>query len=252
MRYSLAELVEKSGLAVDTIRYYQSIGLLHRPVHEGRLAIYDDSHVDRLRLVRSMSGKGLPLKVIAMLLAKQERADSDQVLLLALEQETAEPRYNTTEMARLLGVPRALVTLIERSGLLEGLVREEGTIRYSEADLQSARGALKLLRNGIPVRKLLGLATRHDRAMRKSIDEAIDLFNDYVRQQDQGATEASPETVANAFKELLPVVTALVAHHFQRVLIARALRRLKRRGEHQALEVANRAASEVRFRLRWQ
>ncbi len=252
MRYELAEVVGVTGIAVDTIRYYQSVGLLHPPAHQGRLAIYDDSHLDRLRLVRSMSAKGLPLKVIAMLLARGERPESDQALLLALEKETTVPRYGGAELAQMLGVPRALVALVEHSGVAEAFRQEDGSIRYSEADLQSARGALKLLEHGMPARKLLGLAIRHDRATRKTIDEAIDLFDDYVRKRGAPRGEADPEAVADAFKELLPAVTALVAHHFQRVLIARALRRLKQSGEHQTLEVANRAASELRFRLRLQ
>lgn len=250
MRYQLAELVQASGLAVDTIRYYQSLGLLHHPGHEGRLAIYDDSHLERIRLIRSMSAKGLSLKAIAMLLGRGERPESDQALLLALERESAEPRYSGAELAQMLGVPRALVSLVERRGLLEPLACEDGTVRYSEADVQAARGALKLLRRGIPVRKLLALAIRHDRATRGTVDDAIDLFNDYVRKR-RARQEVEPEAVAEAFQELLPAVTALVAHHFQRVLITRALRRLKKSGEHQALEVANRAASELRLRLHW-
>ncbi len=250
MKYQLAELVAQSGLSVDTIRYYQSIGLLHPPAHEGRIAVYDESHLDRLRLVKSMSAKGLPLKVIAMLLAKGERPESDRALLLAIEKDTSEARYSGAELARLLGVPRALVSLVERSGLVDALRQEDGAISYSEADLQTARGALKLIRRGIPVRRLLGLAIRHDRAIRKTADEAIDLFNEHVRKARKG-TEPNPEEVAEAFRELLPAATALVAHHFQRVLVARALRRLERANEERALEVASRAASDLRLRVRW-
>lgn len=251
MRYQLAELVAVSGFSVDTIRYYQSIGSLHPPIHEGRLAIYDDSHLDRLRLIRSMSAKGLPLKVISTLLAKGEHPQSDRALLLAIEKETTASCYTAAELAKMLGVPRTLIGLVERSGLLEALRQEDGSIRYSEAEVQTARGALKFVKRGIPLRKLMELALRHDRAVRKSVDDAIDLFNDYVRKRGGRQVDADPEQVAEAFRELLPVVTALVAHHFQRVLVARALRRLKRGKEHRALEIASRAASDLRLRLRW-
>lgn len=251
MRYQLAELVAVSGFSVDTIRYYQSIGSLHPPIHEGRLAIYDDSHLDRLRLIRSMSAKGLPLKVISTLLAKGEHPQSDRALLLAIEKETTASCYTAAELAKMLGVPRTLIGLVERSGLLEALRQEDGSIRYSEAEVQTARGALKFVKRGIPLRKLMELALRHDRAVRKSVDDAIDLFNDYVRKSGRRQVDADPEQVAEAFRELLPVVTALVAHHFQRVLVARALRRLKRGKEHRALEIASRAASDLRLRLRW-
>ncbi|SRR5579885_156231 len=251
MRYQLAELVAASGFSVDTIRYYQAIGLLHPPAHEGRIAIYDESHLDRLRLVRSMSAKGLPLKVISMLLARGEHPESDRALLLAIEKDTSEARYSGADLARHLGVPRALVALVERSGLVDALRQEDGAISYSAADLQTARGALKLIRRGIPVRRLLGLAIRHDRAIRKTADEAIDLFNEYVRKTEKRSADSNPDEVAEAFRELLPAATALVAHHFQRVLVARALRRLKRASEDRALEVASRAASDMRLRVRW-
>jgi len=53
VRYSLADLVQTSGVPVDTVRYYQTLGLLSPPEHEGRNAVYESTHLDRLRLIRS-------------------------------------------------------------------------------------------------------------------------------------------------------------------------------------------------------
>ena len=252
MRYSLTEIVQASGHPVDTIRYYQSQGLLHAPEHEGRMAVYDDSHLDRLRLVRSMSKRGLTLKAIRMLLERGgERLDSDQILLAAIEEEAAEPSYTSDEMAARLGVPRALLTSVESTGIVEGQEQADGTTRYTDGDLRVARGAIKLLEYGFPLMRLLALAIKHDRAMRKTVDGAIDLFDDNVRKRGSGR-DADPDAVTRAFKDLLPIVTGIVAHHFQRVLVNRALKRLKRSGEKGPLEIALKVAAKSRLGVRWQ
>jgi hypothetical protein len=57
--------------------------------------------------------------------------------------------------------------------------------------------------------------------------------------------------VARAFREMLPIVTALVAHHFQRLLVNRALKRLEKKGDESALARAVRETSRRRIGFRW-
>lgn len=251
MAYSLTEVVQQSGVPVDTIRYYQTIRLLPGPARDGRNAVYDDGHLDRLRLIRSMASRGFSLRVIAMLLEKGERAESDRALLTAIEEEAVESGYDSASAARQLGIPPALLASVERAGLAEAQEQLDGSRRYSEGDLRVARGALKILGYGFPLTRLLALAVKHDRAIRKTVDGAIDLFDQHVRKRTRGR-EANPEAVSSAFKDILPLVTALVAHHFQRVLVNRALKRLKKSGERGPLEVALKVASETRLGVRWQ
>jgi len=248
--YSLRELTEASGQSADTIRYYQTLGLLPPPRHEGRNAVYQDAHLERLRLIRSMSRRGLSLKVIGLLLERGGEPDSDRALRAALEEEANEPIYSSEELARRVGVPHALITSIERTGLGEiGEADREGG-RYSEGDLQAARGAFKILSYGFPLTKLLALAVRHDRAMRRTVDDAIDLFDRHVRKR-RGGEDEDPELTARSFKEILPVVTSLVVHHFQRLLVQRALKRLRRKGEQGPLAYAVRVAARTRLGVRW-
>lgn len=251
MAYSLSEVVQQSGIPVDTIRYYQTIRLLPGPGRDGRNAVYDEAHLDRLRLIRSMAARGLSLKVIAMLLEKGERAESDRALLTAIEEESVEPGYDSAAAAKHLGIPPALLASVERAGLAEAQEQADGSRRYSDGDLRVARGALKILGYGFPLTRLLALAVKHDRSIRKTVDGAIDLFDQYVRKRARGREE-DHEAVGAAFKEILPLVTALVAHHFQRVLVNRALKRLKKSGERGPLEVALKVASESRLGVRWQ
>jgi DNA-binding transcriptional MerR regulator len=251
MAYSLSDVVQQSGVPVDTIRYYQTIRLLPGPGREGRNAVYDETHLDRLRLIRSMAARGLSLKVIAMLLEKGERAESDRALLTAIEEEATAPGWDSESAAKQLGIPHALLSSVERAGLAEAQEQADGTRRYSDGDLRVARGALKILGYGFPLTRLLALAVKHDRSIRKTVDGAIDLFDQYVRKRTRSG-EAEPEAVSAAFKEILPLVTGLVAHHFQRVLVNRALKRLKKSGDTGPLEIALKVASETRLGVRWQ
>jgi DNA-binding transcriptional MerR regulator len=252
MNYSVEELVQASGCPVDTIRYYQTLGLLPAPAHEGRRAVYEAVHLDRLRLIRAMGKRGLPLKVIRMLIARGSTPlESDHALLSAIEEESDEPSYSSAELASQLGIPHALLVSVEKAGLAEAQEQEDGKVRYTESDLKAARGALKLLGFGFPLHRLIVLAVKHDRAIRRSVDEAIELFDRHVRKRAGGALAEDSDSVAGAFKTLLPVVTGLVAHHFQRLLVNRALKRLRKKGEPGALAAAVEATSRTRIGVGW-
>jgi DNA-binding transcriptional MerR regulator len=250
MEYSVQEIAREAGISVDTVRFYQTSGLLPLPARRGRMAVYSEEHLERLQLVRQMAEKGLSLKVIALLLARGGGDASDRALLAALEEEADAPSLSTRELAERLGVPEALMLSVEKTGLAEGQETADGQTRYSLGDLRAAKGALKLLEYGFPLTKLLALAVRHDRAVRKTCDAAIDMFDDYVRKP-ATRDDDDPEAVARAFKEILPVLVAVIAHHFQRVLVNRALRRLKSRGEEKSLRVALEVAARNRVEVSW-
>jgi DNA-binding transcriptional MerR regulator len=262
MEFEVADLASAAGVSVDTIRFYQTGGLLPLPGKSGRKAVYTDEHLERLHLIRSMAAKGLSLKAIRLLLEREPAAGSgpagrsDTALLAALEEEVDGATYTGEELASALGVPGALIRSVEAAGLAEGIEDPDGRSRYSDGDLSAARGALRLLGYGFPLASLLSLAVRHDRAVRKTCDSAIDLFDDHVRKK-TGATGAGAgkpengEEVAAAFRELLPVVTAIVAHHFQRVLVARALKRLRRKGDSSTLSFALKVAARTKLKVSW-
>lgn len=263
MEYEVSDLAGAAGVSVDTIRFYQTGGLLPLPGKAGRKAVYTDEHLDRLRLIRSMASKGLSLKAIRLILERGPDSDggavsrSDTALLAALEEEADGATFSGDELAEALGVPSTLIRSVEAAGLTEGLEDSQGRSRYSDGDLAAARGALRLLGYGFPLASLLALAVRHDRAIRKTCDSAIDLFDDHVRKKRGRSTDASREDaengeeVAAAFRELLPVVTAIVAHHFQRVLVGRALKRLRRKGDSSTLSFALKVASRTKLKVTW-
>ncbi|RYF34230.1 MAG: MerR family transcriptional regulator, partial [Comamonadaceae bacterium] len=56
--YRIDDLAQASNVTVRNIRAYQERGLLHAPRREGRVAIFDDSHLSRLKIISSMLERG--------------------------------------------------------------------------------------------------------------------------------------------------------------------------------------------------
>jgi DNA-binding transcriptional MerR regulator len=244
---SLSELVRRSGFAVDTIRYYQRIGLLDAPRRRGRNALYNQAHLNRLRKIRSMARQGLPLKVIKAMLPRSAKSGPNRALIAAVRAEANPARYTGEEFAKALGIPRGLLDLIEGCALRELPQDETGAIAYSEADLIAARGVVQILDYGIPVTRLLALALKHHSAAAETADDAIELFDEYIRSRhgnDRGA-----EAIADTFREMFPLVVSLIAHHFHRLLVGRALKRLKQSGDEEAFNAARQATAAATLDL---
>jgi len=104
-------------------------------------------------------------------------------------------------------------------------VTQDGEARYTSADIETVRAALRLLEFGLPLGDLLGLARDANAAMVALATRAVELFDEHVRKpiRDTAATEEQAAAqIVEAFDTLLPAVTNLVATHFRRVLLATA------------------------------
>jgi DNA-binding transcriptional MerR regulator len=232
VRYRVEQLAAACDVSVDTIRYYQSRGLVPPPTREGRVAWYDDRHAGRIREVRALRGKGLTLAAIERVLGDgADPADADLAFAVAAARgDAAEDELLTLdEFADRSGVPASLIQAVEREGIELGRV-QDGETRYTAADIDMVRGALRLLEYGLPLGELLELARDTDRAMVALASRAVDMFDRYVRKpiRDTAASdEAAAVHLVEAFDTLLPAVTNLVANHFRRVLLDQAEERLE-------------------------
>jgi DNA-binding transcriptional MerR regulator len=233
--YRVEQLAAAAKVRVDTLRFYQARGLLPAPRREGRAAIYVDAHLERLRRIRSLQQQGFTLSQIQRVLENPVLDAQEPLLGALIEESIGERALTREELAVEAGMPEGLVLAAESAGLLEPVI-VNGEPRFSEADLAMARAGLGLLEAGFPLQELLNLATRHARSVQSACDAAIDLFDDHIRKGNPGSDDG--ESVTQIFKELLPQVTRLVALHFQRTLVNRALNRLRGKSEHRALVAA--------------
>jgi len=233
VRYRVEQLAASCDVSVDTVRFYQSRGLLPQPEREGRLAWYGDEHAERIRRIRELQGKGLTLAAIRRVLDGDLTAgDADLAAAVAVARgESGGPTATLTldELSSASGVPASLIQAVEREGIAVGR-RIDGEVRYSTPDVEVVRTALRLLEYGLPVGELLGLARDADAALRALAVRAVDLFDAHVREPIRdtvGVDADGGARTAEAFEALLPAVTALIASHFRRVVLEEAERRFE-------------------------
>jgi DNA-binding transcriptional MerR regulator len=224
VRYRVEQLAAACEVSVDTVRYYQARGLLEPPAREGRVAWYGPEHIERIREVRGLQRKGLTLAAIKRVgeggLGKPD-ADLAAAVAAARGDTVEEELLGLDEFAQRSGVPASLIQAVEREGIRFG-IELDGEERYTTADIEMVRGALRLLEFGLPLGELLALARDTNEAMTALAGRAVDLFDEHVRKpiRDTAASEeAAAAQLVEAFDTLLPAVTNLVASHFRRVLL---------------------------------
>lgn len=82
--YRVDELAQVTGVTVRNIRAYQERGLLPPPERRGRVALFDDTHVSRLKIITSMLDRGYSSAHITEMLTAWE-AGRDLADVLGLE-----------------------------------------------------------------------------------------------------------------------------------------------------------------------
>lgn len=64
MEYKVSELAQKAGVTKRTIHFYISKGLLMPPKNAGVNSRYNDSHLERLMLIKRLQSEFMPLNKI--------------------------------------------------------------------------------------------------------------------------------------------------------------------------------------------
>lgn len=211
------ELAAASGVSVDTIRYYQGLGLLDSPERDGRTVRYGDVHVEQLDAIRRLAEAGFSLAQI-----KQLTGDGTPLLKVLADEMLGRATLTKAELAERSGIAEPLIDLAVTAGLLEP-VGEGDDARFSDQAVTMLSAGRSLLEAGIPFDRLAALATRHATGIEDVVEEAIELVSDYVR---PGHSD-DPTDLAMLFELLFSHTTRLVAQHFHQTLVARALHRLE-------------------------
>jgi DNA-binding transcriptional MerR regulator len=154
------------------------------------------------------------------------------------------------ELATEASVPDVLIRAAESAGLMIP-IDVGGEQRFSEADLEMARAGKSILELGFPLQAILERAVAHARGIEQTCDAAIDLFDDTIRKAGPAADD--DHAIAEVFEKLLPQVTRLVALHFQRTLVSRALERLATTDKGNALRAALEAteSQQIEVEVAW-
>jgi DNA-binding transcriptional MerR regulator len=95
--YRIDELAQAAGMTTRNVRAYQDRKLLPPPRRVGRVAIYDDGHLARLRLIGSMLNRGYNTAQISELITAWEQS-KDITDVLGVEQAVTAPWSEETAM----------------------------------------------------------------------------------------------------------------------------------------------------------
>jgi DNA-binding transcriptional MerR regulator len=71
--YRIEELARLAGTTTRNIRVYRDRGLLHPPLRVGRIALFNDTHLTRLRLVTSLLDRGYNIAHVHEMLSAWEQ-----------------------------------------------------------------------------------------------------------------------------------------------------------------------------------
>ncbi len=205
--YTIDELAAQTGVPSRTIRFYQAKGALPPPARRGRVAYYDESHADRLRLVAHMQDRGLSLRAIRDLFERTEGGQVSVSEWLGVGEQLRapwtddRPRVCTeSELEQFLGLPTrpGLVADLTRIGLVR---RETGTspVTYFIPSPGMLQIALGLERSGVTME---AAKVAHE-ILRKQLSRAADELVQYFVRRAQEA--AGPEQVTRSLNALRSV-----------------------------------------------
>ena len=169
--YRIDELARLAGATVRNIRVYQDRGLLPPPRRDGRVGIYTDAHLARLRLIGQLLKRGYTFATIGELLSVWERG-GDVAEILDLESAVGLPwsdeipAYVTADRLPEMFGAEATAGNISRSVEL-GLLEPDG-MKYRVPSPRLLNAGAELVAAGMPLSAVLDLAGR----LRAQVDAA--------------------------------------------------------------------------------
>ena len=216
MSYRVEELASRANRSVAAVRYYQRLGLLAPPKQSGRVALYEEEHLLRLREIRRLAELGLSLEQI-----KAVFSGDDLLAAILLEQAGGVEMITKQELLENSGLPAEIVELAISFGLLRA-TEGEGEEKFPRMALEMLESAVSLLKEGADQSALTDLALKHAEHTEAAVAEAIELFRRTI------PPAAGREQLAALLQRVLPQVLRLVTCHFHLTL----LRQVSERAQH--------------------
>jgi DNA-binding transcriptional MerR regulator len=188
-QYRIEELARDAGTTVRNIRSYRDRGLVPPPRRDGRVALYDETHLARLRLIAALLERGYTLANIAELIQAWERGQ-DLADVLGLEVALADPTPDGTPPSTSRVALRWLLgehaDAVLTAGFELGILHEgPGAAAVQIVHPQLFEAIIELAQAGVPVEAILGLGHK----LRGDIDRiAADLVDVVLRHAVDGDT----------------------------------------------------------------
>lgn len=222
--YTVTELARVTGTTVRNVRAYQDKGLLSPPFKRGRIVVYDDTHVARLKLIHHLLGRGYSLANIQDLIqAVVDGHDLRSILGLetAIGSRWSQERpqsFSLAELAKMFGTPSASRL---RQAFELGLIERDG-VKLMAGSPASLKAGAALAKEGIPLEDLLAAL----RILRPHFDAVAKALVDLVvRRLDRYDADALPPptdvpALVDAIWRVRPLAMVVVESEMNRALEA--------------------------------
>lgn len=227
--YRIDDLARAAGTTTRNVRGYQDRGLLPRPLRRGRIAIYTDTHLARLKVINDLLRRGFTIRHIGDFLSGIQRGDG-LADVLGLDEvvsqrwaKTTSTSMSATELAELLGTsdPGQIQRLID-FGLIEPDGPADPPSRYVIVDEETVSGYGRLIELGVPLGEILTVQGRVDREMDAVAATLISAGRTAVTQgREDGWLPQSPEEsewAATLLGQLRRIGTAAAHNALDRAL----------------------------------
>ncbi|QKG23845.1 MerR family transcriptional regulator [Actinomadura verrucosospora] len=173
--YRIGELARAAGVPVRTLRYYQERKLLPPPRRAGRIGLYSEDHLARLRMIGNLLERGHTLEGIRELLSAWEQG-RDIGTVLGVEKVATAPWSTEVPVTMTLDELAALFPgevgpeSVERA-LSSGVIEVDGDLvtHWSRRQLEAT---VTLVRAGVPLAEVLSAGRR----LQESMDELAEMF----------------------------------------------------------------------------
>jgi DNA-binding transcriptional MerR regulator len=230
--YRIDELAREAGTTVRNVRAYQDRGLLPPPRRSGRVGLYTDAHLARLRLIGHLLERGYTLGNIDELISAWERGQ-DIGELLGLEAVLVQPwsdeqasEITFSELNELFGDDPGALQEAVKLGLLEP---EEGGERFRVPSPRLLHAGAELVAAGIPLDAVLN----HARQLARDTDRIAARFVELVSANvfepygDRPFPAADVPRLAELMRHLRPLAQTTVDAYLARAMEKRMGRELR-------------------------
>jgi DNA-binding transcriptional MerR regulator len=176
---TIDELAQRAGTKTSTIRMYQTRGLLHGPVLQGRVGFYDESHLTRLRMISRLQDRGYSLAAIKDLVDGWDHGDNLADVLGLIQ--VGEPAEITGEdLAAIFPSGELDPEIAARAMALGLLAIDESTGTMRSASARFLKVGKELASHGVPAEVALDQYEALATDTRRIADRFVALFEQHM------------------------------------------------------------------------
>jgi MerR HTH family regulatory protein len=169
-KWRIDELAQRSGVGVDTIRFYAREGLLPPAEREGRSLRYGNAHLERLRIIKELQ------QVRHFTLAGiKELVLHDRLDLLDRLLEHPNVMLSYGDLVEQSGLSPEFVSQLRELGFLTE-PEQRGGIGFDLSDLAALKAIGRLLEAGMPAGVVLIIAKIYLTQMRSLNEQLVKTF----------------------------------------------------------------------------